>query len=108
MERCAETKWRARGEFLRAGTVSSNPSLSSKESANFRSLVEIGCDAVTPGGTATSASADRPYDGPAPLAAAHLGPVLSVGGGLGVLAKSLGYGGPMRASQQIKASPKSG
>ena len=32
VERCAETKWWARGEFLRAGTVGSNPSPSSRES----------------------------------------------------------------------------
>jgi hypothetical protein len=31
---CAETTWRARGEFLRGGTVSSNPSSSSGESVS--------------------------------------------------------------------------
>ena len=33
VEPCAETTWRARGEFLRGGTNSSNPSPSSEESA---------------------------------------------------------------------------
>ena len=36
VEPCAETTWRARTEFLRGGTNSSNPSLSSGESANHR------------------------------------------------------------------------
>ena len=36
VEPCAETTWRARGEFLRGGTNSSNPSPSSGESTNFR------------------------------------------------------------------------
>ena len=36
VERCAETKWWARGEFLRAGTVGSNPSPSSGESSELR------------------------------------------------------------------------
>jgi hypothetical protein len=34
VEPCAETTWRARGEFLRGGTVSSNPSPSSGESVS--------------------------------------------------------------------------
>jgi hypothetical protein len=38
VEPCAETTWRARGEFLRGGTNSSNPSPSSGESTNFRFL----------------------------------------------------------------------
>jgi hypothetical protein len=33
VEPCAETTWRARGEFLRSGTVGSNPAPSSAESA---------------------------------------------------------------------------
>src|ERR1700739_4567922 len=37
-ELCAETKWRAQGEFLRGGTDGSNPSPSSSESANFQYL----------------------------------------------------------------------
>ena len=40
-EPCAETTWRARGEFLRRGTNSSNPSPSTGESANFQSLSVI-------------------------------------------------------------------
>jgi hypothetical protein len=35
---CHRSPWRARGEFLRGGTNSSNPSPSSGESANLRFL----------------------------------------------------------------------
>ena len=35
VEPCAEATWRARGEFLRGGTNSSNPSPSSGESTNL-------------------------------------------------------------------------
>src|SRR6516162_8783075 len=37
VEPCAETTWRARGEFFRGGTNSSNPSPSSGESDEVRS-----------------------------------------------------------------------
>ena len=37
VEPCAETTWRARGEFLRGGTNSSNPSPSSGESTTIGS-----------------------------------------------------------------------
>jgi hypothetical protein len=48
VEPCAETTWRARGEFLRGGTNSSNPSPSSNESANFRSLQQAAVRLAAP------------------------------------------------------------